>query len=240
MKTSRVVNPTFVLIAVLLLANCSKKIEAVEGKIFKALNATETGIGFSNNLTENDSLNYFTYSYLYMGGGIATGDINNDGLLDIYFTGNQVPNKLYLNKGNLKFEDITEKAGVAGDSRWYTGVTMADINGDGFLDMYCSVGGKFTPKNNQLFINNTDGTFSEKAAEYGLDDIGNSVQATFLDYDKDGDIDMYVANYPPTNFKSPTFYYSFKMNNLKDLVDSSHKRNNSLIIDSCCKNFIRR
>jgi len=88
MKTSLVVKPTLVLIAVLLLANCSKKIEAVEGKIFKALNATETGIEFSNNLTENDSLNYFTYSYLYMGGGIATGDINNDGLLDIYFTGN--------------------------------------------------------------------------------------------------------------------------------------------------------
>ncbi len=229
MKTSLVAKPIILLVAVLLLANCSKKIEVVEGKIFKALNATETGIGFSNNLTENDSLNYFTYSYLYMGGGIATGDINNDGLLDIYFTGNQVPNKLYLNKGNLKFEDITEKAGVAGDSRWYTGVTMADINGDGFLDMYCSVGGKFTPKNNQLFINNTDGTFSEKAAEYGLDDIGNSVQATFFDYDKDGDVDLYVANYPPTNFKSPTFYYSFKMNNVKDFESNHLFRNDGAI-----------
>lgn len=205
--------------------NCSKKVEPVKGKIFSSLSSAETGITFSNDLVENDSLNYFTYSYLYMGGGIATGDINNDGLLDIYFTGNQVKNRLYLNKGNLKFEDITEKAGVGGDSRWYTGVTMADINGDGFLDIYCSVGGKFAPKNNQLFINNTDGTFTEKAAEYGLDDMGNSVQATFFDYDNDGDIDIYVANYPPTNFKSPTFYYSYKMNNLNDLESDHLYRN---------------
>lgn len=137
-------------------------------------------INFSNNLTENDSLNYFSFSYIYMGGGVATGDINNDGLNDLYFTGNQEPNKLYLNKGNLQFEDITEKAGVAGDDRWYTGVTMADVNGDGYLDIYLSVGGKFEPKINQLFINNGDGTFNEKAEAYGLDDGGNSVQTTFL------------------------------------------------------------
>lgn len=185
-------------------------------KIFKTLAFTETGIDFKNTLTENDSLNYFTYSYLYMGGGISAGDINNDGLVDLYFTGNQVSNKLYLNKGNLKFEDITEKAGISGDNRWYTGVTMVDINGDGFLDIYCSVGGKYTPKNNQLFVNNQDGTFTERAKEYGIDDIGNSVQATFLDYDKDGDLDMYVANYPPTKFNSPTFVYVQKMKNVKD------------------------
>lgn len=192
-----------------------------EPKIFSALTHTDTGIDFANHLTENDSLNYFTYSYLYMGGGVATGDINNDGLTDIYFTGNQVSNKLYLNKGNLQFEDITQTAGVAGDDRWYTGVAMADINGDGFLDIYCSVSGKFTPKNNQLFLNNGDGTFTEKAAEYGLDDPGNSVQATFFDYDKDGDLDLYVANYPPTPFSSPTFVYSYRMNNLED-IESDH------------------
>ncbi|MEW2921696.1 VCBS repeat-containing protein [Muricauda sp. ANG21] len=190
-------------------------------KIFSALTHTDTGIDFANHLTENDSLNYFTYSYLYMGGGVATGDINNDGLIDIYFTGNQVLNKLYLNKGNLQFEDITQTAGVAGDDRWYTGVAMADINGDGFLDIYCSVSGKFAPKNNQLFLNNGDGTFTEKAAEYGLDDPGNSVQATFFDYDKDGDLDLYVANYPPTPFSSPTFVYSYRMNNLED-IESDH------------------
>lgn len=224
-KKSVIVKHLLFLLVTLASFNCSKKVEPVKGKIFSSLSSAETGITFSNDLVENDSLNYFTYSYLYMGGGIATGDINNDGLLDIYFTGNQVQNRLYLNKGNLKFEDITEKAGVAGDSRWYTGVTMADINGDGFLDIYCSVGGKFAPKNNQLFINNTDGTFTEKAAEYGLDDMGNSVQATFFDYDNDGDIDIYVANYPPTNFKSPTFYYSYKMNNLKDLESDHLYRN---------------
>ena len=242
MKESIIVRPLLIFIGLLILSSCSRKQEEVQSKIFSALNSSETGIKFSNNLTENDSLNYFTYSYLYMGGGIATGDINNDGLLDIYFTGNQVPNKLYLNKGNLKFEDITEKSGVAGDNRWYTGVTMADVNGDGFLDIYCSVGGKFAPKNNQLFINNTDGTFSEKAAEYGVDDIGNSVQATFFDYDKDGDIDMYVANYPPTNFKSPTFYYSYKMNNFEDLESDHLYRNDdgqftNVTIDAGLQNF---
>ena len=215
----------FFTIGLIILTCCSKKEQSEQGKIFSVLSSTESGIDFSNDLTENDSLNYFTYSYLYMGGGVATGDINNDGLLDIYFTGNQVPNKLYLNKGNLKFEDVTQKAGVAGDHRWYTGVTMADVNGDGFLDIYCSVGGKFGPKNNQLFINNTDGTFSEKASEFGLDDIGNSVQATFFDYDRDGDIDMYVANYPPTNFKSPTFYYKYKMEHFKDFESDHLYRN---------------
>lgn len=225
MKSSIVFRTLLCLLGLLVFINCTKNTEAVKGKIFTNLSATETGIDFSNILTENDSLNYFTYSYLYMGGGVSTGDINNDGLLDLYFTGNQVPNKLYLNKGGLQFEDITEKAGVEGDNRWYTGVTMADINGDGFLDIYCSVGGKFGPKENQLYINNTDGTFTEKAAQYGVADIGNSVQATFFDYDKDGDIDMYVANYPPTNFKSPTFYYTFKMNNLTDLESDHLYRN---------------
>ncbi|TVZ13989.1 VCBS repeat-containing protein [Maribacter sp. MAR_2009_72] len=221
MKLMMILRPLICFLGVLTMVNCTKNAAPVEGKIFSMLTTSQTGIDFSNTLTENDSLNYFTYSYLYMGGGVSTGDINNDGLLDLYFTGNQVSNRLYLNKGNLQFEDITDKAGVAGDDRWYTGVTMADVNGDGYLDIYCSVGGKFGPKENQLFINNTDGTFTEKATEYGVADIGNSVQATFFDYDKDGDIDMYVANYPPTNFKSPTFYYTFKMNNLED-TESDH------------------
>ncbi|MFD2099081.1 VCBS repeat-containing protein [Flagellimonas iocasae] len=198
----------------LLLHSCAKKEEApIDGKIFETLPSNITGIEFSNNLTESHALNYFTYSYLYMGGGLAAGDINNDGLVDLYFTGNQVSNKLYLNKGNLKFEDITEKAGVAGDGRWYTGVTMADINDDGLLDIYCSVSGKFPPFNNQLFINNGDGTFTEKAATYGVADAGNSIQSTFFDFDKDGDLDLYVGNYPPANFNSPNAYYLHKMKN---------------------------
>tara|TARA_R110002049_G_scaffold232088_8_gene404655 strand:+ start:5686 stop:8970 length:3285 start_codon:yes stop_codon:yes gene_type:complete len=196
---------------------CSKEKSTLNTeKVFSILDISKTGINFSNNLTENDSLNYFTYSYLYMGGGVSAGDINNDGLIDLYFTGNQVSNRLYLNKGNLQFEDITEKAGVGGDTRWYTGVTMADVNGDGFLDIYCSVSGKFEPRTNQLFINNQDGTFTEKAKEYGLDDVGHSVQATFFDYDKDGDLDLYVANYPPTKFNSPVFVYVQNMKHVKD------------------------
>ena len=134
-----------------------------------------------------------------MGGGVSAGDINNDGLIDLFFTGNMVDNKLYLNKGNMQFEDITKSAGIAGDSRWYTGTTMCDINNDGFLDVYCSVGGKFGPKENQLFVNNGDNTFTEQAKKYGIDDPSNSVQATFFDYDLDGDIDLYVANYPPNH-----------------------------------------
>lgn len=208
---------TYVIISIIgigFFCSCTQKEETQSSKLFSKLNPVETRISFKNKLTENDSLNYFTYSYLYMGGGVATGDINNDGLVDIYFTGNQVSNKLYINKGNLQFEDVTEIAGVAGDNRWYTGVTMADVNGDGFLDIYCSVGGKFMPKQNQLFINNGDSTFTEKAQDYGVADIGNSVQGTFFDYDKDGDLDLYVANYPPTKFNSPTFVYANKMKNV--------------------------
>ena len=136
----------YFLMIVLFFSCENDKMKSKETIIFKQLMSSETGIDFSNNLIENDSLNYFTYTYLYMGGGLATGDVNNDGLIDIYFTGNQVSNKLYLNKGNLQFEDITISAGVGGDNRWYTGVTMADVNGDGYLDIYCSVGGKFGPK----------------------------------------------------------------------------------------------
>ncbi|SHG81684.1 FG-GAP-like repeat-containing protein [Flagellimonas flava] len=204
---------SFFLLAPLFFITCKKGPDPnseVAEKIFTKLDRAKTGITFSNNLTENDSLNYFTYAYIYMGGGVSAGDINNDGLIDLFFTGNMVSNKLYLNKGNMQFEDITEQAGIAGDDRWYTGTTMADVNNDGYLDIYCSVGGKFKPKENQLFINNGDNTFSEKAAAYGIDDSSNSVQATFFDYDRDGDLDLYVANYPPTPFNAPNYFYAFK------------------------------
>ena len=219
----------FALIQICLLVSCKDRElanreideDVDDSPIFNRVAAESSGIDFENNLTENDSLNYFTYNYIYMGGGVAVGDINNDGLDDVFFTGNMVSNKLYLNKGDLKFEDITESSGVGGDDRWYTGVTMADVNGDGFLDIYCSVGGKFSPKNNELYINQGDGTFKEEAEKYGINDPGNSVQATFFDYDKDGDLDVYVANYPPTRFKAPNFYYTYQMNNTRD-IDSDH------------------
>ena len=212
-------------VLIFIITSCSKESDDSNTKLFKQLPVAETGIDFENILIENDSLNYFSYSYLYMGGGISAGDINNDGLIDLYFTGNMVSNKLYLNKGNLQFEEITEKAGVAGDNRWFTGVTMADVNNDGYLDIYCSVGGKFKPKENLLYINNKDNTFTEKAAEYGLDDIGNSVQATFFDYDLDGDLDLYVANYPPTSFSATNNNYRFKMSKTSDVETDKLYRN---------------
>lgn len=198
-------------VSVIFFISCTNK-KTSASKTFNSLDAKDTGINFSNILTENDSLNYFTYAYLYMGGGVSAGDVNNDGLIDLFFTGNMVSNKLYLNKGDLTFEDISDTAGISGDSRWYTGVTMADVNNDGFLDIYCSVAGKFGPKENELYINNGDKTFTEKAADYGIADIGNSVQATFFDYDLDGDLDLYVANYPPTPFNAPNSHYLFKQN----------------------------
>ncbi len=202
----------FLLISLLLLA-CSAPNDDTSVKLFKQVSPALSAVNFSNNLVENDSLNYLAYAYIYMGGGVSAGDINNDGLIDLYFTGNMVENKLYLNKGNLQFEDITETAGVAGDDRWFTGVTMADVNNDGYLDIYCSVAGKFAPKGNLLFINNGDTTFTEKAEAYGVSDIGNTIQSTFFDYDLDGDLDLYVANYPPTNFNAPNNFYSYKMRN---------------------------
>ncbi|NND35052.1 MAG: VCBS repeat-containing protein, partial [Saprospiraceae bacterium] len=176
---------------------------------FSKLDPDKTGIHFINSLTETHQYNYFTYPYMYLGGGVAIGDINNDGLEDIFFTGNMVDNKLYLNKGEFEFEDISQDAGITGDDRWYSGTTFVDINGDGYLDIYCAVGGKNPPNNNVLYINNQDNTFSERGKEYGIDCDGNSMHATFFDYDSDGDLDLYVINYPPTSFTAPVEYYHY-------------------------------
>ncbi|MFI1771195.1 VCBS repeat-containing protein [Thalassobellus citreus] len=223
--------PIIYIASFILLINCSKE-NHTDNKIFTSLNANKSGIDFKNVLTENDSLNYFTYGYLYMGAGVSAGDINNDGLIDLYFTGNQVSNKLYLNKGNLQFEDITKSAGVGGDNKWYTGVTMADVNDDGFLDIYCSVSGKFGPRNNELYINNGNNTFSEKAKDYGIDDIGSSVQASFFDYDKDGDLDLYVANYPSMPFKAPVFAFKYRMANVQENeTDHLYRNDNGSFTD---------
>ncbi|MDG1227317.1 MAG: FG-GAP-like repeat-containing protein, partial [Polaribacter sp.] len=202
-------------IVVLFLSACKNDFKN-NSPIFKKINASYSGINFANTLKENDSLNYLTYAYMYMGGGISVGDINNDGLNDLFFTGNMVSNRLYLNKGNLKFEDITNVANVGGDKRWFTGVTMADVNDDGYLDIYCSVSGKYGPKENLLYINNRDMTFSEKGEEFGLADAGHSVQSTFFDYDLDGDLDLFLANYPSTRFNAPNSHYLWKMKNPKE------------------------
>ncbi|PRY16358.1 VCBS repeat protein [Pontibacter ummariensis] len=174
----------------LLLGSCNQD---KGDQLFHLLSPEDTGITFSNTLLENDTLNAVEYDYLYNGAGVAIGDINNDGLQDIFFGGNMVSSKLYLNKGNMKFEDVTEKAGVMTD-RWVTGVSMADVNSDGHIDIYACVAGpnKTPDKPNMLFINNGDGTFTESAKAYGVADTGYSTQAAFFDYDKDGDLDMYL------------------------------------------------
>ena len=178
------------------LSACQPGGDQPKDALFTSLDEEVSSITFSNNILENDTLNYFTFPYLYMGGGIAVGDINQDGLSDLFFTGNMVANQLYLNQGSGKFTNITEAAGVTGDDRWYTGATMADVNDDGWLDIYVCVSGKYTTTENQLYINNQDNTFTERAAEYGLNDSSPSIQATFFDYDQDGYQDVYVATYP--------------------------------------------
>ncbi len=175
------------------ISGCEKK----EEKFFPNPLVSDTGLDFTNTLTPNRDQNILDYLYFYNGGGVSIGDINNDSLPDIYFTGNQVKNKLYLNKGNLQFEDITEKAGVAGKSTWNTGTTMADVNGDGLLDIYVSavVGVNGFIGHNELFINNGDLTFTESAQEYGLDLDTFSSQAAFFDLENDGDLDVYILNH---------------------------------------------
>ncbi|RAJ18072.1 VCBS repeat-containing protein [Olleya aquimaris] len=165
--------------------------------LLEQLTPEETGIDFSNLLKEDENHSIINYIYFYNGSGLCAGDINNDGLSDLYFVSNQGDNKLYLNKGNLKFEDITKSANVNSNSDWNTGATMVDINNDGLLDIYlCSVSGILDFKgNNELFINNGDGTFTEKAKEYGLDFSGYSTQSYFFDYDKDDDLDVYIVNH---------------------------------------------
>ncbi len=165
--------------------------------LFNTPDATLTGLDFKNTLTETDSLSILDYLYFYNGGGTAVGDVNNDGLPDIYLSGNQVGNKLYLNRGNLKFDDVTRSAGVAGKSTWNTGTIMFDANNDGLLDIYvCAVVGinNFTG-HNELFINNGNGSFTEQAEAYGLDFKTYSTTAAVLDFDKDGDLDLYLLNH---------------------------------------------
>ena len=168
--------------------------------LFKLLSSKETSIKFSNDINETESLNVLSYEYFYNGGGVATGDINNDGLTDIFFTGNMGSNKLYLNLGHMKFKDITKEACPELEGRsgaWKTGVTMADVNGDGLLDMYVCYSGKTDneTRRNQLFINQGNNKFKEEAKAYGLDDPGYSTQAAFFDYDNDGDLDMFLLNH---------------------------------------------
>lgn len=167
-----------------------------EEKLFRQIDASHSNIDFSNELTFREDFNIFRYRNYYNGGGVGLIDYNNDSLLDIYMVANMTPNRLYKNLGEFKFEDVTETAGAGGMHEWSTGVTVADVNGDGWPDIYiCNSGDiKGDNKKNELLINNGDGTFVEKADEYGLANQGFSIHAAFLDYDKDGDLDMYLVN----------------------------------------------
>ncbi len=186
-------NFTKIIIASLIIIGCSKK----ENQLFDKLSSDESKVQFVNQLDESKGISILDYLYYYNGGGVALGDINNDGLVDIYFTSNQGKNKLYLNQGENKFDDISIKAGVEGKSDWNTGTVMADVNGDGYLDIYvCAVVGiNGFEGHNELYINNKDNTFTESAAEYGLDLDNYSTSAAFFDYDTDGDLDMYLLNH---------------------------------------------
>jgi len=179
-----------------------------EEQLFELLTSEKTHIDFNNEIIENAQANIMSYQYFYNGGGVAAGDLNNDGQDDIYFSGNMTPAKVYLNKGNMQFEDITAKSGIAEQgTTWKTGVTMVDVNGDGKLDIYQCFSGGLPAKNreNKLYINQGNDAsgiplFKEQAAAYGLADDAYSTQAVFFDYDKDGDLDMFLLNHNPKVF----------------------------------------
>ena len=190
--------PAFIL--AIIFSACGRPGGNSGGKLFTSMPGSVTHADFINHLDYNIQLknkfNIYTYRNFYNGGGVALGDIDNDGLIDIFLTSNMGSNALYLNKGNFEFEDISESSGVTGKGQWSTGATMADVNGDGWLDIYVCNSGNMEgdDRRNELYINNGDLTFTEKANEYGLDDQGYSTHAVFFDYDRDGDLDMYLLN----------------------------------------------
>lgn len=208
-------------ITLIVIIGCSKRSreessENLNENQFQEVNSSHSGVRFSNDLTPKGDLNIIEYLYYYNGGGVALGDINNDGLDDIYFTANQKADQLYLNKGDLQFENISIPSNISQEGSWSTGVTMVDINNDGFLDIYvCKVGKyKSLQSKNELYINQGDTTFKEQAKEYGLDFSGFSTQASFFDYDNDGDMDMYLLNH------SVHSTYSYGNKDLREKSDS--------------------
>ena len=187
------------LLSLLCLAGCRRG----ERPVFELLSAERTGVTFANTITTSESLSVQTDVYVYNGAGVAVGDVDNDGLPDIFFSGNMVTSRLYMNKGAMRFDDVTERAGVK-TNRWATGATMVDINNDGYLDIYVSVSGpewsKPEERANLLFVNNRNRTFTEAAAQYGVADSGFTTHAAFLDYDGDGCLDLFLLENSPADF----------------------------------------
>ncbi|MEM6348528.1 MAG: VCBS repeat-containing protein, partial [Bacteroidota bacterium] len=212
-----------------------------EGPLFETLTVSESGINFLNHIEETDQTNFFTYEYLYNGGGVAVGDVNGDGLPDLYFTGNMVVNRLYLNRGNLKFEDVTVKAKASYLNDWCTGASMVDINADGLLDIYVCASGMYEgsekdTRRNILFVNqglDETGvpTFVDQAAQYGLDDPAQTTQVCYFDFDRDGDLDLYMINHP-REFKEFVGDFVAKKNNPPtDHRDKLYRNDNGKFTD---------
>lgn len=204
--------------------------EAALDLVFKKIPSQESGINFENKVDENFEKNYFDkFAYVYNGGGVAVGDINNDGLTDVYFTGNEVPNKLYLNLGNMKFKDITATAGVDGGSGWDNGVTMVDINNDGLLDIYVCKGGfedEDSSRINKLYVNQGNLTFKEEAKKFGIADNGYSIHAAFFDMDNDNDLDLYLSARPDSFYLGLSRMVSGKRNPTEKCRDKLYRNDN--------------
>lgn len=187
--------PVTLVIVVLILSACQSK----DDPLFRLISPEKSGVHFNNEIIEDDTTNILEYEYVYNGGGVAVGDFNNDGFQDLFFTANMVANRLYLNRGELTFDDVTDLSGTAGEDKWYTGVSVVDINGDGWMDIYICASRSSNPeqRKNELYVNqglNENGipVFTEQAVKYGLDDSSYSTHAAFFDYDNDGDLDMYL------------------------------------------------
>ncbi|MEP6464857.1 MAG: VCBS repeat-containing protein [Parafilimonas sp.] len=218
-----------------MIVSCNtKKEHAVNNNaLFQLQPSSQTGINFTNTVTDTKEFNILNYHNFYNGGGVAIGDVNNDGKPDIFFTSNVQQCKLYINKGNWKFEDATAASGITSNHKWHTGVTMVDINNDGWLDIYICNSGNIPgdDRANELWINQHNGTFKEEAHQYGLDDKGPSTQATFFDYDHDGDLDCFVLNNNPKSINS--FGYNSSLRNIRDTINGDHlyRNDNGKFID---------
>jgi len=226
--------PEFILKLLILLhlSFCSLVVYSQPAKVFAKVPSSETGVSFQNKLVETPELNIITYEYYYNGGGVAAGDFNNDGLTDLFFTANLQPNRLYINKGNWKFQDITRPSGAGGRRGWKTGATIADVNGDGFLDIYVCYSGDDDSvyRANQLLINNGNLTFTDRARDFGVADMGHTTQAAFFDYDRDGDLDLYVLNHNIQNLRNFDAAYVKKMVD-RNAGDRLYENRNGKFVD---------